>query len=294
VLVLGTGGLACAFGARLARAGAQVTLAGTWPEALAAIAERGVLVHEDGVSWTARVQAVPLDAPLEPFSLALVLVKSHRTVRAAAALGGALRDDSVVLTLQNGLGNREILESSLGRSRVAAGVAFLGATSIGPGEVLFFPGHLVVESGEQVARWVGLLRQAGLTVEITPEFEAVVWAKLAVNCGVNALTALHGVLNGAMLEQTELRRQLEAAAREVAAVAAAKGIAFATDPAQLAAEVARRTSANRSSMLQDVDRGAPTEIDALNGAVALEGRRLGVPTPVNEQLWRQVRAREGR
>ena len=294
VLVVGTGALACSIGALLARAGDDVTLAGSWPEALAAIEERGIVVEEDGASWSARVRAVPIDAPLQPFRLALVLVKSHRTVRAAAALGAALAPDGLVLTLQNGLGNRERLEASLGAQRVAAGVAFLGATSTGPGRVRAIRGRLVVESAPRAGGLVHLLRGAGLAVETTSRFESVAWAKLAANCAVNALTALHGVANGALLERPDWRRALESAAREVAAVAAASGVDLDRDAAGFAVEVARATAGNRSSMLQDVARGAATEIDALNGAVVLEGRRLGVATPVNERLWSAIRAREGR
>jgi 2-dehydropantoate 2-reductase len=87
---------------------------------------------------------------------------------------------------------------------------------------------------------------------------------------------------------------MAAAAREVGAVAAARGVDLQADPAELADAVAAATAGNRSSMLQDLDRGAVTEIDAMCGAVVSEGRRLGVPTPVNESLWHAVRAREGR
>jgi 2-dehydropantoate 2-reductase len=297
VLVLGTGALACAIGARLARAGTHVTLAGTWPEALEAIAARGIRVHEGGRRWAARVSAVPIDARLEPFPLALVLVKSHRTARTAAVLAGSLAVDGLAVTLQNGLGNREALEATLGRQRVAAGAAFLGASVLGPGEVEFHPGRVVLDSacGDERVRWLARrLEQAGLAVEVSPAFAPVFWRKLAVNCAINAATALHGVANGALLGDARLRRTLEDAARETGAVATARGVLFEGDPAEAAVEVARATASNRSSMLQDLARGARTEVDSLNGAVAHEGHRLGVPTPVNAQLFRLVRAREGR
>jgi 2-dehydropantoate 2-reductase len=297
VLVLGTGALACAIGARLARTGTDVTLAGSWPEALEAIAARGICVREGGRRWTARVAAVPIDARLEPFPLALVLVKSHRTVHAAGVLAGALAGDGLALTLQNGLGNREALEAALGRRSVTAGVAFLGATVLGPGEVVFHPGRVVLDSAGGDERLRGLARrleQPGLAVEVSPAFAPVFWRKLAANCAINAPTALHGVVNGALLDDAGLKRTFEAAARETGEVAVARGVRLEGDPAEAAIEVARATAANRSSMLQDLARGARTEVDALNGAVADEGRRLGVPTPVNARLFRLVREREGR
>ncbi len=113
-----------------------------------------------------------------------------------------------------------------------------------------------------------------------------------MNAGINALSAILNVPNGELLARTEARTLMEQAANEVAAVAHAKGIALPfADAAAEARRVAAATAANLSSMLQDVLRGAPTEIDAINGAVVREGARLGVPTPANETLLRLVAAR---
>jgi len=101
------------------------------------------------------------------------------------------------------------------------------------------------------------------------------------------------VTNGALLERADWRHTVEASAREVAAVAAARDLDLGDTAAQ-ALEVASLTAANRSSMLQDLERGARTEIDAINGAVVREGQRWGVPTPVNQGLWHAVRQRETR
>jgi 2-dehydropantoate 2-reductase len=139
-----------------------------------------------------------------------------------------------------------------------------------------------------------IFRGAGLPTRLVPDIERVLWAKLAVNCAVNPLTALHGVANGALLERPDWREQMGAAAREAARVAAGLRVPLEGDAAARAEDVARATAGNLSSMLQDLQRGSRTEIDAICGAVVEHGRRLGVPTPVNESLWRAVRAREGR
>ena len=129
---------------------------------------------------------------------------------------------------------------------------------------------------------------------MTTAIDALVWGKLAVNCSANPLTALEGCRNGELLADPDGRARLRATAREVGDVAAALGIALAEDPADAAVRACEATSGNRSSMLQDVTRGARTEIDALNGAVAAAARRLGVAAPIVEALWRRVRALEGR
>jgi 2-dehydropantoate 2-reductase len=136
-----------------------------------------------------------------------------------------------------------------------------------------------------------LLRKGGFRVQTDQPIEELLWGKLVVNSGINPLTALLHVPNGALLEIPHASRLMTDVAEETARVAEAKGIRLSyRDPARAIAEVARRTATNRSSMLQDVIRGAPTEIDAINGAIAAEGDRLNLPTPLNRTLWRLVRA----
>jgi 2-dehydropantoate 2-reductase len=296
-VVFGTGALACAIGGHLARAGERVVLVGRWAAAREAIARQGIVVHEGKDTWSARVATASAEDPPSGCPVALVLVKSHQTASVAPCVRRSLSPEGVAVTLQNGLGNRETLAAILGPGRVAAGVTTLGARLLGPGEVRAVPGRIVLGEERPTAAAVGRLARrlcaAGLPAELTAEVDRAVFAKLAANCAINPLTALRGVDNGALLEDPETRRTLRAAALEVAAVAEARGVRL-EDPAGEVERVARDTASNRSSMLQDLERGAPSEIDALCGAVAAEGRRLGVPTPVNEALWRQVRAREGR
>lgn len=290
--------MACLVGARLARAGSAVTLTGAWREALDAISERGLRVHEPDGSWSARVTAVPNDRLTAGFPLALVLVKSHQTAAVADVLEPVLDRSGLAVTVQNGLGNAEALAARLGVERVAAGIAVMGATLVTPGEVRSVPGRFVLGSSpataERVERLVSLLHEAGIPTALADDIAAAVWCKLAANCAVNPLSALFGLTNGELLERQDLRPQLVAAAREVGAVAAAKGIRLQRDTVLSTLETAQATATNRSSMLQDLERGARTEIDAMCGAVVREGRRLGVATPANAELFRRVREREGR
>ena len=288
VLIFGTGALATVFGARIARSGARVTLIGSWPEALATIPRDGLTIVDDDRSWSTPAQAVHIDSPLPQGDLVLVLVKSGATAKVAPRVKAAA-SDGVVATLQNGLGNRDTLEAVLGR-KVVQGVTTVGATLLGPAKARAFPGR--VSLGPDAGLVADTLRKADFMVDVTPDIDALLWTKLAVNCAINPLSALLEVRNGALLESEEARAQLVAAAREVGAVAQARGIVLRADPAERALDVARATANNRSSMLQDLLRGAPTEIEALCGAVVAEGLRLGVPTPLNARLLEQVRQRE--
>jgi 2-dehydropantoate 2-reductase len=299
VVVFGTGALACAIGARLARGDrGPVVLVGSWEEGRRAISERGIVVHDPEGTWWAPAAAAPPEAAPRPVELVLVLAKSHQTAALAPHAARILSPTGLVLTLQNGLGNREALEASVGSERVAAGVALFGATLVGPGAVRVVPGLVILgeEPGrEEVLQPVARrLRSAGIGVDTTPHVTRLVWRKLVANCAINPITALADVPNGTLLEEPELHARLLAVAAEVGAVARAGGIDLGADPGALAVQLVRTTASNRSSMLQDLERGALTEIDALNGAVVAEGRRLGVPVPENEALWRQVRESEGR
>ena len=209
-----------------------------------------------------------------------MLVKSHQTAAVAPLAARSAGASGIVATLQNGLGNREILAAASGRP-VVAGVTTIGATLLGPGEVRVLAGRVTIgaepDTEEPAHRLASLLRRAGIEVHTTPDLAPVAWAKLAVNCSVNPLTALAGCPNGALLEDEASREALRAAAREVGAVAAARGIRLLEEPGEWALRMARDTGTNRSSMLQDVERGARTEIDALCGAVSREGRERWSP-----------------
>jgi 2-dehydropantoate 2-reductase len=177
-------------------------------------------------------------------------------------------------------------------TRALLGVTEQGATLVAPGRVRpCGDGPTHIAGPDSLA---AVFRSAGLDARaVDPARGAsLAWGKLAVNAGINALSAILRVPNGQLLARPEALTLLECAANEVAEVARAKGIVLPfPDAAAQARRVARATSSNLSSMLQDVLRGVPTEIDAINGAVVREGARLGVPTPANETLLRLLAAR---
>ena len=136
-----------------------------------------------------------------------------------------------------------------------------------------------------------MLRAGGFTVEVLPEAGDLVWSKLVINAAINPLTALLRVPNGELLSRPSARTLMGLAAGEAATVAEALNFRLAyDDPAAAAEGVARRTAANHSSMLQDLLRGAPTEIDAICGAIVAAGAERSVPTPVIQTLWLLVKA----
>lgn len=293
VLIVGTGALASLFAARLTAIGVAVTMLGSWPEGLAALRSGVWLVTADGRQVVHPVQATADPADCMDIPTALVLVKAWQTARAAAQLASCLTPDGLALTLQNGWGNREQLEEALGTERVAVGITTAGATLLGPGHVrVGGEGPITLGSHPRLAPLAELLGQAGFAVSTVDDVNSLLWGKLVVNAAINPLTALLQVPNGQLLARPAARELMARAAREAAAVGTAQGFALPfQDPVAAAEEVAYHTAENRSSMYQDVLRGAPTEIDAICGAVVRAGRELNVPTPVNQTLWLLVKAK---
>ena len=289
VLILGTGALATLFGARFSAASIPVTILGTWQEGLAALHQNGAQLEGTG-SFPVQTRENPMDCRGAKF--ALVLVKSWQTERTARQLSECLAEDGVALTLQNGLGNDAVLAKTLGMPRIARGVTTLGASLLAPGIVrLAGDGPILLEAHPRLAPLQEMLLRAGFNVNVTGNVQSLVWSKLVVSTAINPLTALLRVKNGELLEHPSSRWLMDAIACETASVAAIQKVALPfSDPVHAVEEAARSTFENQSSMLQDVLRGSPTEIDAINGAIVHLAEESQCQVPVNKVILSLVKA----
>ncbi len=295
VLIMGSGAMASLFAARLSSVSIPVTMFALRPENVQALKQNGVcLVDKSGEEHNYPVEVVSQTSECAAARYALVTVKSWQTERTARHLSGCLANDGLALTLQNGLGNREQLAHILGAERVTLGVTTIGATLLAPGKVQQAgEGVISLSAHPRLAPLSNLLQMAGFIIETAPNATVLLWGKLVINAAINPLTALLGVPNGELLRRSQARQLLQATAREAAAVAVAQGIQLPyPDPVVAAESIARNTAANHSSMLQDVQRGGPTEIDAICGAIVQAGEHTGVPTPINRTLWQLVKSLE--
>lgn len=296
--IIGPGALGCLLAALLQESGCDVALVDHRPERAEFIKHRGLIIRT--LDGAARQVQVPVLLPpeLTLVDLAILTVKAHQTAVAAQVLPRLVAGGGLALTLQNGLGNLEKMAAQVGRERLLAGVSFLGATRAREGEVVFAgagPTFIGTPAGSRVAhaeveQVAALFRQAGLECQVKDDIEVMLWEKLVVNVGINPLTALLRVPNGALPDLSDAWEVALAAAREAAAVARAGGLSLTIDPEARLRQVCQATAPNRSSMLQDALAGRETEIAALNGEVAARGKGLGVPTPVNTLLTSLVRA----
>jgi 2-dehydropantoate 2-reductase len=299
IAILGAGAMGSLFGAKLSRL-ADVWLVDPWAAHVQAMQREGLRLDElDGSSSLVRVQATMNPAAVGGgVDLAIVFVKSHQTGEAAGWAGPLLRPDGLALTLQNGLGNLERMAEALGPGRAVQGVTAHGATLVEPGHVRHAgqgATHIAAQPAlaGPLSEIAALFQRAGFETHLSDSLDALLWGKLVVNVGINALTAILRVRNGRLAEVEPARELMMAAVDEAVRVVEAKGIRLPyDDPRERVKAVAVATGPNRSSMLSDVQRCVPTEIDVINGAIVREGAKLGIPTPVNQTLVRLIQAME--
>jgi 2-dehydropantoate 2-reductase len=263
-----------------------------------AIVGHGAIGHVIERALQGRAELVVVDrtkAPLrdgeKPVDAAVICVKTHGTAWAADVAKRLVARDGVAITIQNGLGNFEALRDAVG-GRAAVGVIYVGARmddvgalhATGPGRAeLGCPADAVARP--KIDALADLLRAGGMTIAVLEDPWPSVWRKVATNAAVNPTTALLGCVNSELLADAAAGRIADGLAREVARVATASGVAIAEDDAvKWWRDMAQLTGANRSSMLQDVEAKRATEIEAICGAVFSEGRRHGVPAPLNQAM----------
>jgi 2-dehydropantoate 2-reductase len=290
ITVIGAGAMGSLFGALLAEAGEEVVLVDIWPEQVNAVNVQGLSVEREETTRSVALKAVmdPADAGLA--DLVIVFVKSGHTEKAAAAAKAILKQDGFVLTLQNGMGNADAIARVVAASRVIAGTTSHGATMLGPGRIRHAgagPTVIGAWTGKDAAgagKVARCLNHAGIATTVSEDVRSLVWNKLLVNVGINAITALTGIRNGQILDLDSTRWISRTAVEEAMAVARAFGIGVRDDAVSHMFSIAQATAANRSSMGQDVDHKRSTEIGAINGYVVKEADRLGLPAPVNRTL----------
>jgi len=298
--MLGAGAMGSLLGARLSQTGVKVSLLSTNREHMEAVRKHGLVVEElDGTVERYRIPSYhdPRDLP-EKADQVIVMVKTYDTDKALSSIEGCTRPSAFFLTLQNGIGNWERIAGHVGRESVLVGITAQGATLVEPGKIRHggnghtFMGEPEGPPSERVRTEVDLFRRAGLHTDASDGMQRLVWEKLMINTGINAITALTGIRNGRIADFQAARDLCRSAVEEALLVAAAKGFPMGKDMVERVLGVAGATAVNRSSMGQDVDRRKRTEIDAINGAIVRFGEETLTPTPVNRTLTRLVKVLE--
>lgn len=300
IAVVGPGALGCLVAGSLkAKAGEDVWLLDNIPGRAKRIAENGIRIEGFGGNHTVKVNVTPDAKDIGVCDLVIICVKSYSTEDASKDIKELVGEETSVLTLQNGIGNVQVLNDYFGADKVIAGVTNHGSTLLGDGHVRHAgKGDTIIGKSDGklssgLKNVSTVLTKAGFTTKISKDIDSVIWSKLIINVGINALTAITGLANGKIAQYEEVRDLMRDAVQEATRVVKRKRIKLSyDDPIQKVESVAKATATNISSMLQDVQNKKKTEIDYINGAIIRQGKAIGVPTPVNQVLTALVKTIE--
>ncbi len=307
ILVMGAGALGSVFGGFLAAAGHEVTLVGRRAH-MEAVARGGLTVEGIwGHHAVSKVAAFPTisQAKSRDFDVILITTKAHDTAAALVQVRDLVKKDTLVVSLQNGLGNLEAIAAAVGPRRTVGGRVIFGAELLHAGtvKVTVYADKVLLGSPAKDADKVAIRRLAKaidvahIPCDVTDTIEGYIWGKVLYNCSLNGLSAVLELPYGKLAEEQHTRAIMNQVIDEGLAVAHKKAINLPWGSAQeyraaFYGAMVPPTAAHESSMLQDIRRGKRTEIDALNGALVQLGQELGVPTMANWAITELVKAKE--
>lgn len=294
ILIIGAGAMGSLFGGRLKAQQSDVLLYNRKNPHVEKINRSGLtIVESDNQETTVPLKVVQEVSKTDAYDLVLVLVKAHATKVVLEVVKDSFSPKTLIVTMQNGLGNLEAIADLFPNNPVVSGTMGSGASVESSGRILhrgwgknYIGRSEDVDAQEQLLEFIELLNRSGLETELAEDVQTVIWNKLFVNVAYNSLTALTRLRNGDILNTDEGQNLLRGVVTEAVQVAGAEGISV--DKETVIAKCLKMgredIGANKSSMLMDVLHKRKTEIDAINGAVAKLGEQHGIETPYNELI----------
>lgn len=288
------------YGAMLAKGGAEIVLYDSWAEHINTVRRQGLRLSGITGDFTAPVAATTDPAGIGRADLCICQVNTYATSAAAEVAARVLGPDGYCLTLQNGVGNIEKFVAVLGEERVMGGLSYHSAAMGGPGHGIHthagptWLGELDGRRTERLETLVALTAKSGFEPTVVDDIKGFIWGKFIHNCSINPICAVAGIRVGQIPMDEAADTFQTRIVEETLAIIAAKGITVPEADPLGAIKKFCKIKFNKPSMLQHVEAGKRTEIDALNGVIVEEGKKLGVPTPFNEALTLMVRAIDAR
>lgn len=298
IVIVGPGAMGCLLAGLLAKTQNEVWLLDKNENRANNIRKNGIKI-EGKTELTIKINATIDLSEIKNADLVIIAVKSYDTIPAVSNLNPIINEATCILTLQNGIGNVENIKSAINSSNILGGVTSHGATLLGEGMIRHagtgdtYIGRLDGKITGRMQEISDIFNKSGIETKISDNIQGLLWSKLVINVGINALTAITRLNNGRLIEFEGTYDVMEKAVSEAVSVAQKKGIGLIYEnPFERVKEVCRLTSANISSMLQDVLKKRKTEIDYINGAIVREARTFNIPVPVNEALTGLVKTIE--
>lgn len=295
ICMLGTGSLGSTIGGTLAQGGSEVYFVDQWKEHIDKINENGLKMTDEKEDWYVKVDARTSAEGMGPVNLVIVLVKSFATKEAVSQLKetNVIGENTLVMSLQNGLGNEETIAEVVGEANVISGKTYVGGRLLSPGYVsagvkgkYTYIGELTGEITDRIQAVCDEFNKAGLLCEVSDNIKGLIWDKLLINVAAGALCGITRLPYGPLYEEEYIKETAVAAIQEGIDVAKAAGVKLKSEdpeyPWYAASEGLPETF--KTSILQSLELKRPTEIDFINGSVVEWGKKFGIPTPVNRTL----------
>jgi 2-dehydropantoate 2-reductase len=293
ICFVGAGALGSTIGGVLTEGGNDVWLIDSYKAHVDAMNTVGLRMLEGDAERTVRVKARTSCEGISPADLVIVLVKSFHTRQAVEDAKSIIGPDTLVMSIQNGLGHEDIIAEIVGRDRVLAGKTYVGGVLLGPGHVRIgtrgketIIGELDGRITDRVKEVADAFNRSDLPAAVSPNIMGVMWDKLLINVAGGALTAITRLTYGGLYNLPPLEQCSLAAIAEAMDVARASGVALSiAEPRDAWAKASAGLPPQfKTSMLQSLEKGSLTEVDFIHGSVVRWGARCGVPTPVNSTL----------
>ena len=296
IAIIGVGAMGMLFAGLLSKGGNDVYLLTRNKKTEKILKKTGIKIS--GITKTtipsSKLKITTNPAEIYRPDLVIILVKSHDTISTVPSIKKMTGKNTVILTLQNGLGNHEILSEFIGKKRIISGTTSESSTLVKSGDIVHTgKGKTIIEEGDFSGQVAGIFNRCGIKTVLSDKIESVIWSKLVLNCAINPVAAISGVRNGEIINYKNLFEVAVEAGKEVVTVAKKMKIKIQfPDVAQIIKNVCNATSKNTNSMLADILSKRKTEIDSLNGAVIKIAEKLKVPVPVNKSLYEIVKKSE--
>lgn len=298
---LGAGALGSAVGGTLARNGKEVYLVDQWQEHVDRMNQDGLIFIEDEKEIRIPIKAVTDPSTLGTMDVIVVLVKSFATEAAIKQASPLIGPETVVVSLQNGLGNEEIIEEQVGSEKIIGGKAYVGGVLKAPGKIIpgvvgkeICIGEMTGETTERIKKIAQEFNDGGIITKISDNIKGMIWDKLLINVATGALAGITGLGYGDLYKIKEVEETAFAAIEEGIAVAKASNISLSTEkPKQIWEKAAVGLPYEfKTSILQSLEKKQRSEVDFINGAVVRWGKKLNIETPVNHALTACVKGIE--
>ena len=291
IVIVGPGAMGCLFAASLSKGKEEIWLLDKNKERAENIKQRGISVEGLSGNFQVKAKTTADTKEIGKSDLIILCVKSFDTKQALLNAKPIIAENTKILTLQNGIGNIEIIAEIVGEENVIAGTTNEGSTLMDTGRIKHAGrgtttiGMMNGKTPVEMRSIREIFNKAGFETKMSRDIKGLLWSKLIINVGINALTAITRLNNGRLTEFEGTRKALREAVTEAVKVSKRKRIKLLyDDPLAKVESVCEATAGNVSSMLQDILRKKRTEIDFINGVIVRLGQELGIPVPVNSVL----------